>query len=104
MVGTVRTLNDKTRNKIKKLMTERIRFITKAFGAGYSFKYESLGNALVNSPKILELCGKTAAGLFGPAKVKMLDKPSMGGEDFSEQFQAGHHWHIIISDHGVIVV
>ena len=84
LVGTVRTLNDKTRNKIKKLMTERIRFITKSFGAAYSFKYESLGNALVNSPKTLELCRKTAAGLFGSSKLKMLDKPSMGGEDFSE--------------------
>ena len=84
MVGTVRTLNDKTRKKIRRLMSDKIRYITKAFGTSYKFKYESLGNSLVNSASVLELCRKTAAGLFGSSKIKIIDKPSMGGEDFSE--------------------
>jgi len=84
MVGTVRTLEQKLRRDIKSSMEKKIRAITGAFGATYSFKYESLGNPLVNSAGLLELLKGTAVGLFGPSKVKMLAEPSMGGEDFSE--------------------
>ena len=84
MVGTVRTLEQGLRNKIKKTMENRIRHIARSFGASYKLKYESLDGPLVNSGRVLRTLKKTASGLFGRRKVKMLSEPSMGGEDFSE--------------------
>ena len=84
MVGTVRTLEQGLRKKIESSMRNKISCITKSYGAGYRFKYESLGVPLINSTSVLEILKKTAADLLGSSKVKILSEPSMGGEDFSE--------------------
>ncbi len=84
MVGTVRTLEDRLRKKIEISMRNKINHITKAYGAKYTCKYESLGSPLINSARVLELLKKTASELFGAKDVEMLSEPSMGGEDFSE--------------------
>ena len=87
MVGTVRTLNRPLRSFIRRQMEKKIRQVTAAFGAGYKFSYESLGSPLVNSSKILDLCRVSGENILGSGKVRVLDKPSMGGEDFAEYVQ-----------------
>ncbi|MCB4791800.1 MAG: M20 family metallopeptidase [Elusimicrobia bacterium] len=82
--GTVRTLNEKLHRLVPKIIEKKIKYITKAYGAGYKFNYEVVGYPLRNTKKILELCKKTGENILGKNRVKILKKPSMGGEDFSE--------------------
>jgi amidohydrolase len=84
MVGTVRTLNARVRGLTRRKMEKKVRDITRAFGAGYRFEYENLGASLINSPRILALCRSSGEAVLGKNKVLLLDKPSMGGEDFAE--------------------
>ncbi|MCX5778952.1 MAG: amidohydrolase [Elusimicrobia bacterium] len=87
MEGTVRTLNDVVRRRVKTLMERELKHITAAYGACYVLKYENLGNALKNSRPILEICKLAGESFLGVPQVKVLDKPSMGGEDFAEYLQ-----------------
>ncbi|MGA2091415.1 MAG: M20 family metallopeptidase [Endomicrobiales bacterium] len=87
MEGTVRTLNEDVRRRVKTLMERMLKNITAAYGARFTLKYENLGNALVNNRELLELCKKTGEKILGTSQVKVLDKPSMGGEDFAEYLQ-----------------
>lgn len=87
MVGTVRTLNGGARKKIRATMEHKLRNVAEAFAARYSLTYEELGSPLVNSPEILELCREAGTALLGQGKVRVLAKPSMGGEDFAEYLQ-----------------
>jgi amidohydrolase len=84
MEGTVRTLDEKLHKKMAGMIERKIKNIVKAYGADYKFDYEIVGYPLKNTGKILDLCKRTAVKLYGTAKIKMLAKPSMGGEDFSE--------------------
>lgn len=84
MEGTVRTLNEKLHRVMAGMIEKKLKGITSAYGAKYKFKYEIIGYPLKNSENILELCRKTALSVFGKNKTKILSKPSMGGEDFSE--------------------
>lgn len=83
MTGTVRTLNERLRSDMPRLIERKVKAITRAFGADYRFEYINLGLPLRNSEKMIELCRK-AAGLVPGMKQAVLEQPSMGGEDFSE--------------------
>ena len=84
VVGTVRTLNKQLRKIIRKKIEKKVKGITSIYGTKYKFNYEALGNPLFNSPAILELCRRAGIRLLGRKNVKMIDQPSMGGEDFAE--------------------
>jgi amidohydrolase len=87
LTGTVRTLNARLHRSVRAMMERKIRGITAAYGARYTFTYEELGNPLVNTPAILEHCRLTGERVLGRGKVMLLEKPSMGGEDFAEYLQ-----------------
>lgn len=84
MVGTVRTLNDTTRASVKRMIEETLAGITAAAGASYRLNYEELGNPLINHPDILALCRASGQSVLGKGRVRDIEKPSMGGEDFAE--------------------
>ncbi len=84
MIGTVRTLNEKVHRQMPVLMDKVIKNICAAFGAKYSFKYEVLGSVLENNDAVLDVCRQTGMEVLGAGNVKLLEKPSMGGEDFAE--------------------
>jgi amidohydrolase len=84
MTGTVRTLNRQVQNNVRSAIKARLKNITAAYEAKYTLSYEELGPALINSEKILDLCKNTATETFGQKNVSMLEKPSMGGEDFAQ--------------------
>lgn len=84
LVGTVRTLDEKLHKSMRKLIEQKVRNITKAFGTSYKLDYEELGSPLRNSNKILEICRLAGELYLGKNSVRMLEKPSMGGEDFAE--------------------
>lgn len=87
MEGTVRTLNDMVRRQLKAMIEQTLKHITAASGARFTLEYENLGNALVNTPAMVALCKKAGEKLLGAPQVKLLAKPSMGGEDFAEYLQ-----------------
>jgi amidohydrolase len=87
MVGTVRTLNDEVRGAVRRQIEQKIKGVTAAYGAGYTLQYEELGNALRNSADMLELCRQSGERVLGVANVRLLERPSMGGEDFAEYLQ-----------------
>ncbi len=82
--GTVRTLNVNLHRKISGLIEEIVKEKTKRKKLKYNFKYEILGYTLCNNKKLVDLCAKSAEKIVGKRKVVFLEKPSMGGEDFSE--------------------
>jgi len=84
LYGTVRTFNNKIRNLIKASILRKLKAIEMAYGVKSVFCYNEIGNALVNTPQITKLCIKTAKKFYGEDNIKILENPSMGGEDFSE--------------------
>jgi len=79
--GTVRTLNERMHKFIPKIMFRTINDITKRHNLKFNFKYDILGYPLINVRSILDICVSAAKKV---SKIKILDKPSMGGEDFAE--------------------
>ncbi|MCS7181241.1 MAG: M20/M25/M40 family metallo-hydrolase, partial [bacterium] len=80
--GTVRTLNEKTRKKIKDQMKRISEKITSSYNCKLKFFYDSYSPCVRNDYKFTEIIEKTSR--------KILDKkyfyksgPSMGGEDFA---------------------
>ena len=82
--GTVRTLNSKTRNLIKTNILKKLKGIEISYGVECVAEYNAIGKPLINTHRITETCVKTAKKFYGESNVEILDKPSMGGEDFSE--------------------
>ena len=83
-VGTVRTLSEKVRKLIREKIEKKTRKIVSSYGAKCKILYEELGNPLINSPKVLELCRKAGERSLGGKNIVWVKKPSMGGEDFAE--------------------
>jgi amidohydrolase len=82
--GTVRTLNEKTRKFIKQSILDKLKSIEIAYGVKCKIDYQHIGSPLINDKKITKFCHSAANEFYGEQKVLLLDKPSMGGEDFSD--------------------
>ncbi len=79
--GTVRTLNDKVREKIRKMMEDAISGICKSMGAKYKFHYFFGNPELVNDKKSVDVVVRASKDLqVKPVDLKL---PVMGGEDFA---------------------
>ena len=84
LLGTVRSFNKEVRKLIKASLIKKIKALEIAYGVKSKVDYIPIGDALINTPKITEACIKTAKEFYGRQNVEILQKPSMGGEDFSE--------------------
>ncbi len=84
LIGTVRTLNSKTRELIKKEIMKRLKGICKIYSMNYKIDYRLLGVPLVNDNSIVNICLKSAQRFYGKNSIDLLKDPSMGGEDFAE--------------------
>jgi len=82
LTGTVRTLNDKVRSDIKKMIESAVGGIAKSMGAGYKFHYYYGNSELVNHRESVLKVIKTAKKIG--VKPVDLSVPVMGGEDFAE--------------------
>jgi amidohydrolase len=82
--GTVRSFNSKTRNFIKKSIFRKLKAVETAFNVKSVVDYDEIGNPLINYYEITKACVKTAEEFYGKNNVEILEKPSMGGEDFAE--------------------
>lgn len=82
--GTVRTLNNKTRKLIKESLLRKLKAIELSYGVKTKIVYQPVGNALINTREVTMHCHQTAKEFYGKENVVLLEKPSMGGEDFAE--------------------
>lgn len=80
--GTVRTLNNNTRNRIRIMIEDIIRGITQSFRMSYIFDYKKGSPPVYNHPELVELMRPTLVGLLGRHHVKGL-APQMVAEDFA---------------------
>jgi amidohydrolase len=80
LTGTVRTLNDSVRQKIKEMMFEATAGICRAMGARFNFDYFFGNPELINDDKMVNIGIKAAKKIARPVDLKL---PVMGGEDFA---------------------
>ncbi len=83
MTGTVRTLCEDTRERIFKRMEEIISHISGMHNGGYAFDRKRGYPALANHENMVEFVMGVGKGLLGEENVILLEKPTMGGEDFA---------------------
>jgi amidohydrolase len=82
--GTVRTLNEMTRQFIKTSILNKLKAVEASCGVKCSIDYRSIGNPLINAKEIVKICHDIAKEFYGEKNTILLDKPSMGGEDFAD--------------------
>ncbi len=82
LLGTVRTLENKTKGLIKRRMRQVIRSTAKAYRAAADFKYTDGYPSFSNNKKMAKLIERAGIKLLGKDKVHIAVRPSMGGENF----------------------
>ncbi|RKD32449.1 M20 metallopeptidase family protein [Thermohalobacter berrensis] len=81
--GTVRTFNPEIRKSIPKRIGEIVEGITRAMRCKYEYKYNFYYPPTINNKKFTTFFEEVAKDTIGHDKVFELERPSMGGEDFS---------------------
>ena len=87
LTGTVRTINEKVRSKIPKMMEDSVYGICHSMGATYKFHYNYGNPELINDDKMVDIVVEEAKKIIGETNVIDLKDPVMGGEDFSRYLQ-----------------
>ena len=82
ILGTVRTVNQETRETIKKRIEDTINGICTAYGASGKLDYTYGYDAVVNDAGLNDFIKGIAAKVLPDAEIAEM-KPMMGGEDFS---------------------
>jgi len=85
--GTIRALSNEVRERIPKLMEKALWGITTAYGGAYEFEFEEGTPPLINDEKTTLFAIGKMRELLGEEKVVLLQRPTMGGEDFSVYLQ-----------------
>jgi len=84
LMGTVRALNQKNREFIARRIEEIASRVARSMRGSIEFKYGWEGPPpLVNNDEMTASIESVAIGVLGKDKVKQIQKPSMGGEDFA---------------------
>jgi metal-dependent amidase/aminoacylase/carboxypeptidase family protein len=86
MEGTLRTLNQEVRARVKALMKEEIEGIAKAAGANATVVFNDGNFVLYNDPKLVEQTLPAMKRVLGEANV-IKGEPMMPSEDFPEYTQ-----------------
>ena len=82
MTGTMRTLNDKVRERALALMRETLANVTAAYGATFELNMEGSNPVTYNEPALVEETLPTIRRVVGAENAQAL-KPFMPAEDFS---------------------
>lgn len=87
MSGTLRTLDEETREYAKKRIIEIVENTARAYGAKALVEFEEGYPALINDDEVVDLLKETAEDILGADKVHFREFPSMGADDFSYYLQ-----------------
>lgn len=88
--GTLRTTDTATRKSLMKKIKDTARAIGMLHGADIKVTIREGYPPTVNSAEGFALAYDTARELFGARSVKILERPSMGGEDFAYYLHEAH--------------
>lgn len=83
MIGTLRTLDPKTRKFAKERITQIVENTAKAHGAEATVSLDDGYSALICDDEVMDVIVDTAGSVLGKDKISMKEFPSMGAEDFS---------------------
>jgi amidohydrolase len=81
--GTVRTFMPEVRERVPDLIRQILKNTTEMFGADFELDYQFRYPPVVNDPEITELVRRSACNILGTERVRELERPNMGGEDFA---------------------
>lgn len=81
--GTLRTLNNVTRQRAREHLLRLARGVEEASGARIAVEFQSGPRSVHNDPALDALLRAAARDALGPAAVEEIPRPSMGGEDFA---------------------
>lgn len=83
--GTLRTLNEETRNFAKEKIEEIAKGVANSFGGEVEIDFPVPGAfaPLINSPEVVDVVVESAEEIIGKENIYFKEKPSMGGDDFS---------------------
>ena len=87
LVGTVRTFNARTQERIEARLRELVTSVAAGFGARATLRYDRIDPATLNDAQQARFAARVAAQLFGEENIVHDLEPSMGAEDFSYMLQ-----------------
>ena len=87
LFGTIRTVTEETREKVRAGVRRVAEGIAAAHGATADVDLEPGYPVTINDPEYTAFVSETARSLIGPDRVKEMKAPIMGGEDFSYVLQ-----------------
>jgi len=80
---TVRTVDNLTRQLMQERIEQIVDGVTRAMGARYELRYTPGYPPASNHPEQVEKVIEAAEVTFGPGSVRLLQQPSLTGEDFA---------------------
>ena len=80
--GIIRTLGPETRQKMLDLFAGTVRGICEGMGASVEIDITESYAGIVNRDEMVELVRRAAAGTLGTDRVRVMQQPTMGTEDF----------------------
>ncbi len=84
LLGTVRCLDLNLYEILPSWLEKQINSIASSFGGEVNFKYTPIAPPVINDPSLTALLEDCAKSVLGKEKVKQLESPSLGAEDFAE--------------------
>jgi len=83
IAGTIRTIDEATREGIMSVIEHQVHDITHGYGARYQLEFLPPIPSVVNDPAIIDLIRNVIRPLRKDVRTVDIEKVSMGGEDFS---------------------
>ena len=96
MKGTARWFNEKVGDQLEAGIRRLASGIAESFGATAEVSFRRACPATVNDPEATALTRVAAETVAGEARVSQIDKPTMGGEDFSFMLNAKQGSYILL--------
>ena len=84
LLGTVRCLDSNLYERLPSWLETQINSIASSFGAKVIFKYTAIAPPVRNDAYLTDLLEDCAKSILGSKKVRKLESPSLGAEDFAE--------------------
>lgn len=81
--GTVRTVNNETRQRIARRIEELTKGLTQGMGGDYDYQYDFKYPPLINSQEFTEFFKESAGKILDKEDIIEIKDPVMGGEDFA---------------------
>lgn len=96
MKGTIRTLSEEVRERVRARVRELTRGIAASYGAESEVTITPGYPVLINHDLAVDLVAQTARSLLGPDAVTIREKPTLGVEDFAWYLKErpGAFWHL----------